>query len=393
MTEESSVQEHGVRMLSPVEKLEDLKAGFDNDTLIDVILQLLPPSYDPFIVNFNKNWLEKSINELINMLVQYEAMTKKSMPSVLVGNALTSKAKGRRAERWKRKKGKAKAKAVIATKDAKTAPVALLGVTQRSKKLSKDEVVLRLGDGKTVAAEAVGTINLVSYFVPSMIKNTISIPLLDNAGFEILINKNYFYLMKGGSSHLLDLACKLGHISQDRIKRLVDSKSLEIDNLDILPARESCLKGKITRKPFVGQSMFANGLLDLIHTEVCGPLNTQARGTSSAPTISTNNVPVLRKSAGVPQPLERYGFLGVTGQLDKDPKTYGEAMSDINSGKWLEAIKSEIDSISSNHVWTLVDRPKGVKPIRCKWVYKLKIDANMEVTTFKARLVAKGYTQ
>ncbi|KAL0411220.1 UNVERIFIED_CONTAM: hypothetical protein Slati_3711700 [Sesamum latifolium] len=34
----------------------------------------------------------------------------------------------------------------------------------------------------------------------------------------------------------------------------------------------------MTRKPFVGQSTFANGLLDLIHTDVCGPLNTQARG-------------------------------------------------------------------------------------------------------------------
>ncbi|KAL0462479.1 UNVERIFIED_CONTAM: hypothetical protein Slati_0135500 [Sesamum latifolium] len=196
-----------------------------------------------------------------------------------------------------------------------------LQVLQRSRKLSKDEVVLRLGDGKAVAAEAVGTINLVisdhvrlelkdCYFVPSMIKNIISIPLLDNAGFEFLVNKNCFYLMKDGSSHLLGKLnnglyilqrsdwimtaqnkrkldnlenaqiwhAKLGHISQDRIKRLVDSKSLKIDNLKNLPACESCLKGKMTRKPFVGQSTLANGLLDLIHTDVCGPLNTQARG-------------------------------------------------------------------------------------------------------------------
>ncbi|KAK4383892.1 transposon Ty1-A Gag-Pol polyprotein [Sesamum angolense] len=62
------------------------------------------------------------------------------------------------------------------------------------------------------------------------------------------------------------------------MKRLVDSKSLEIDNFDNLPACESCLKGKMTKKPFVGQSKLANGLLDLIHTDVCGSLNTQARG-------------------------------------------------------------------------------------------------------------------
>ncbi|KAL0345639.1 UNVERIFIED_CONTAM: hypothetical protein Sradi_4395200 [Sesamum radiatum] len=104
-------------------------------------------------------------------------------------------------------------------------------------------------------------------------------------------------------------------------------------------------------------------------------------GTSSAPIASTDNVPILRRSNRVPQPPERYGFLGVTGQLDSDPKTYREAMSEINSGKWLEAMKSEMDSKSSNQVWTLVDRPK------------CKIGADGEVTTFKTRLVAKGYTQ
>ncbi|KAL0448211.1 UNVERIFIED_CONTAM: Retrovirus-related Pol polyprotein from transposon TNT 1-94 [Sesamum latifolium] len=34
----------------------------------------------------------------------------------------------------------------------------------------------------------------------------------------------------------------------------------------------------MTKKPFVGQSMLASGLLDLIHSDVYGPLNTQARG-------------------------------------------------------------------------------------------------------------------
>ncbi|KAL0375509.1 UNVERIFIED_CONTAM: hypothetical protein Sradi_3466600 [Sesamum radiatum] len=93
-------------MLSLVEKLENLKAGLNNDTYIDMILQSLPPSYDPFIVNYNINGLEKSIHELINMLVQYEATTHKSEPAVLVGEVSTSKAKGKVARRWKRKKGK-----------------------------------------------------------------------------------------------------------------------------------------------------------------------------------------------------------------------------------------------------------------------------------------------
>ncbi|KAL0445214.1 UNVERIFIED_CONTAM: hypothetical protein Slati_2244100 [Sesamum latifolium] len=68
-------------------------------------------------------------------------------------------------------------------------------------------------------------------------------------------------------------------------------------------------------------------------------------------------------------------------------------MSDIDLDKWLEAIKFEMDSMNSNQVWTLEDPPKGVRPVGCKWVYKLKLGANGEVIAFKVRLIAKGYTQ
>ncbi|KAL0453535.1 UNVERIFIED_CONTAM: hypothetical protein Slati_1331600 [Sesamum latifolium] len=86
-------------------------------------------------------------------------------------------------------------------------------VLERSRRLSKDEMILRLGDGKTVAAEAVGSLRLV-------VSNHIRINLKDC----------YF------------------------------------------------VPRKITKKPFVGQSAIANGLLDLVHTDVCGPLSIPARG-------------------------------------------------------------------------------------------------------------------
>ncbi|KAL0444310.1 UNVERIFIED_CONTAM: hypothetical protein Slati_2153700 [Sesamum latifolium] len=68
-------------------------------------------------------------------------------------------------------------------------------------------------------------------------------------------------------------------------------------------------------------------------------------------------------------------------------------MSNINSDKWLEAMKSEMDSMGSNQVWTLVDPPNGARSVGCKWVYKHKLGADGKVTAFKARLVVKGYTQ
>ncbi|KAK4395950.1 hypothetical protein Sango_1749300 [Sesamum angolense] len=71
---------------------------------------------------------------------------------------------------------------------------------------------------------------------------------------------------------------RLDHISKDRIRKLVDSKSLEIDDLDNLSTCELCLKGKMTKKPFVGQSAITNCLLNLIHIDVYGSLNTPARG-------------------------------------------------------------------------------------------------------------------
>ncbi|KAL2237433.1 UNVERIFIED_CONTAM: hypothetical protein Sindi_0935000 [Sesamum indicum] len=64
-------------------------------------------------------------------------------------------------------------------------------------------------------------------------------------------------------------------------------------------------------------------------------------------------------------------------------------MSDIDSDKRLEAMRSEMDFMGSNQLWTLIDPPKGVKPIGCNWVYKHKLGADEEVTAFKARLVQK----
>ena len=52
--------------------------------------------------------------------------------------------------------------------------------------------------------------------------------------------------------------------------------------------------------------------------------------------------------------------------LDNDePATYKEAMMSPDSEKWLEAMKSEMESMYENQVWTLVDLPKtAARPLR-----------------------------
>ncbi|PKI39326.1 hypothetical protein CRG98_040283 [Punica granatum] len=56
-------------------------------------------------------------------------------------------------------------------------------------------------------------------------------------------------------------------------------------------------------------------------------------------------------------------------------------------------MKSEIDSMSENQVWDLVDPPESIVPIGNKWVFKRKIGADGKVEIYKVRLVAKGYRQ
>jgi Reverse transcriptase (RNA-dependent DNA polymerase)/gag-polypeptide of LTR copia-type/Integrase core domain/GAG-pre-integrase domain/Zinc knuckle len=72
--------------------------------------------------------------------------------------------------------------------------------------------------------------------------------------------------------------------------------------------------------------------------------------------------------------------------------TLHEALRGTEREKWMQAIKSELDSLKENETWNLVDLPKNSKVVGTKWVLKKKnlTDGN---TKFKARLVAKGYSQ
>jgi len=56
-------------------------------------------------------------------------------------------------------------------------------------------------------------------------------------------------------------------------------------------------------------------------------------------------------------------------------------------------MKDEMKSMQDNDIWDLVELPKSVKPIGCKWMFKTKKDSKGNVERYKARLVAKGFTQ
>jgi hypothetical protein len=74
-------------------------------------------------------------------------------------------------------------------------------------------------------------------------------------------------------------------------------------------------------------------------------------------------------------------------------QTYQETVSGEESELWQKSMDEKMRSLLENSTWELVERPKGVKPIPMKWVYKVKRDTQGNVERYKSRLVAKGFLQ
>ena len=49
-------------------------------------------------------------------------------------------------------------------------------------------------------------------------------------------------------------------------------------DFDEFPVCESCLEGKMTKRPFNAKGRRDQELLELVHTDVCGLMSTQAKG-------------------------------------------------------------------------------------------------------------------
>ena len=70
----------------------------------------------------------------------------------------------------------------------------------------------------------------------------------------------------------------LGHIGVKRMKKLHADGLLESLDYESHDACEPCLMGKMTKTLFSGIMEQATDLLEIIHTNVCGPLSVEARG-------------------------------------------------------------------------------------------------------------------
>ncbi|KAJ9544159.1 hypothetical protein OSB04_023866 [Centaurea solstitialis] len=198
----------------------------------------------------------------------------------------------------------------------------LQGFTRR-KTLRKDRSNLRVGEGTPLIAEAVGSYSLSlpsglvleldnCYYIPNMIKNVLSFDLLVDQGFYYkydykmlsVFKSNIFYFkatpvnglytvnLQDNSNEIYHISkrskdiedqtylwhCRLGHINKKRVELLL--KGGFLGNFDYKPFDncESCLSGKMTKQPFNNENERATDLLEIIHTDVCGPFSHVARG-------------------------------------------------------------------------------------------------------------------
>jgi len=80
-------------------------------------------------------------------------------------------------------------------------------------------------------------------------------------------------------------------------------------------------------------------------------------------------------------------------EVNNEPINFTDALNRSDAKQWEKAAEEEYNSIQAAGTWSLVPLPNGRTPIGCKWVFKIKHNADGSVDRYKARLVAKGFTQ
>ncbi|KAK9947389.1 hypothetical protein M0R45_003016 [Rubus argutus] len=61
--------------------------------------------------------------------------------------------------------------------------------------------------------------------------------------------------------------------------------------------------------------------------------------------------------------------------------------------EWKLAMQEEYDALMHQHTWSLVPLPPNKNLVSCKWIFKIKRNADGSVARHKARLVARGFSQ
>lgn len=146
------------------------------------------------------------------------------------------------------------------------------------------------------------------HYIPDLCANLLSVSQIVKNNNEVIFNKNGCRIVSENGaliatgtlvnnmfkldvkSRSKDFAClniekisdlelwhkRLGHASFSKMNLLLNIKSLQNDVRDIKCV--TCVKGKQARKPFVSSGSRASNLLDIVHSDVCGPMDVESLG-------------------------------------------------------------------------------------------------------------------
>ena len=72
-----------------------------------------------------------------------------------------------------------------------------------------------------------------------------------------------------------------------------------------------------------------------------------------------------------------------------EPECYKETMEDEHKNQWIEAMQDEMKYLHENHTYELVKLPKGMRALKNKWVFKVKVEEHNLKPRYKTRLVVR----
>ncbi|GJV30339.1 retrotransposon protein, putative, ty1-copia subclass [Tanacetum coccineum] len=173
-----------------------------------------------------------------------------------------------------------------------------------ARKLKQGDLYLYEGNGVRAQVEAIGSFDLVlpNGLVIFSRNNVLYFNAIPSNGiYEIdMINRvpnvNSIYIVSNKRvKHNLDSTylwhCRLSHISKKRNEKLQQDGILKSTDGEYFDKCVYCLSGKMTRKLFSHRTERATDLLEIIHTDVCGPLRHVSRqGASYFITLQTSIV-------------------------------------------------------------------------------------------------------
>ena len=109
--------------------------------------------------------------------------------------------------------------------------------------------------------------------------------------------------------------------------------------------------------------------------------------------------PGVHKSTCVEYPIEKvkydsfdaHHFMYMADVVQsQEPTCFNEA---VRTKHWNAAMDEDMNALDDSGTWELTPLPNEKTKIGCKWVYKVKHNADGLISRYKERLVAKGYAQ